>query len=87
MFELKKINERDCKVVPRKSIYPFATMTAGDSFFIPDSDERCKSVASAARAYKSRHNKPLVAKRAVEKGVSGILVYVEGEYQAQDDYF
>lgn len=61
------------------SVYPFASMKAGDSFFVPDSDSRSKSVASAARAYGVRNNVAFRASKYVRDGVSGVLVYIDDE--------
>lgn len=77
MYEVKKtpLNAEN-EISNANLIYPFNKMKAGDSFFIPDSDVRSRSVASSARAYSKRHGIELKAKRYEYFGEKGILVFI-----------
>lgn len=79
MYNIEKRCETHAKQAESKRVtYPFAKMKAGDSFFVPDSDPKSKSVGSAACSYGRRHNVKFRSCKAEKHGEPGVMVYIDG---------
>jgi len=57
----------------RTAKYPYAAMSAGDSFFVPATDCPPKTVQQSAAAYGRRH-KILFESRRMSKTINGVEV-------------
>lgn len=80
MYNIEKRHETHAKQAESKRVtYPFAKMKVGDSFFVPDSDPKSKSVGSAACSYGRRHNVKFRSCKAEKHGELGVMVYIDGD--------
>ena len=66
MYEI----EKGVPMPPSKTLYPFAQMEIGDSFFVPN-----KTTSSFSGTIANRRPKKFKSSAVMEKGVKGVRVW------------